>query len=152
MTAKPSTRASLSAVAVSIALVAASFANASPANASSSSELALLRLVNGARTSHGVAPLKLNVALSRVARTHSLAMARAHRLFHTSPLQNAFTGFSWHVGGENVGYAPHASTMYRAFMASAPHRANILYRTYRTTGIGCVWAHGTLWCTQEFLG
>jgi uncharacterized protein YkwD len=40
--------------------------------------------------------------------------------------------------------------MEAAFMASAPHRANILHRTFRHVAIGAVRVDGALWVTVFF--
>lgn len=152
MTARTRSRSLLTTVGVALALSVASFANVAPAKAATSTELSLWRSVNHARTTHHEVRLYLSPTLSYRARRHSALMARRHRLFHTSPLSSVFSGFRWTIGGENVGYASHISTLYRAFMASTPHRANILRRAYRATGIGCVWRYARVWCTQEFMG
>jgi uncharacterized protein YkwD len=108
---------------------------------------------NDSRQRYGVATLRLNATLSDIARRHSVAMARAGELFHTSnPGATYLKGMpGGHWWGENVGVTTGTvGEMERMFMGSPPHRANILNRVYRHVAIGAVRVDGKLWVTVFF--
>lgn len=112
----------------------------------------LLRRHNYARLIRDVRKLQLSWSLSRRAEEHSREMAARGDLYHSSCLTCQFSGYSWSVGGENVGVGATAKSLHRAFMHSDPHRRNILYRDYRYIGVGAVRSGGRLWVTVLFYG
>jgi uncharacterized protein YkwD len=79
-------------------------------------------------------------------------MADAGELFHTGDLAAKLRGLRWSVGGENVGVAPSLDDLQDAFMASKPHRSNILREGYDHTAIGVVQSDGNFWVTVIFYG
>jgi uncharacterized protein YkwD len=146
--------------ALTVLLVSAPAASAagacSAANASASqvSKRTLVRatlcVLNVERARHNLRPLRLNRKLSRAARRHSRAMALHNFFSHNSANGASFvdrirgTGYlsgarSWSLG-ENIAYGSGSRSAPRAignaWMNSAPHRANILSRSYREIGIG----------------
>jgi uncharacterized protein YkwD len=111
---------------------------------------ATLCLINRERRRHGERPLKVNHRLMRVARAHSNEMVARDYFSHVSPNGQTLldrilaSGFiakrtNW-CAGENIAWGtmwlatPRA--IVSAWMASPGHRANILDRQYRDTGIG----------------
>jgi uncharacterized protein YkwD len=111
---------------------------------------ATLCLLNRVRAHHGLATLHADRRLAKAALSHSKDMV-AHRYFaHESRSGKPFTAriarSGWtrarrrYIVGENIGWGtgglatPRA--MVRAWMHSAPHRANILERRYRVIGVG----------------
>jgi uncharacterized protein YkwD len=57
---------------------------------------------------------------------------------------------SWQAWGENVGVGPTPESIEAAFMASPPHRANML-GNYTHMGVGVVTdASGRVWVTERF--
>jgi uncharacterized protein YkwD len=133
---------------------AARACDAANASASQVSKRTLVRatlcVLNAERVRHNLRPLRLNRKLSRAARRHSRAMARQRFFSHSSPNGASFvdrirrTGYlsrarRWTVG-ENIAYGSGARSTARsigsAWMNSAPHRANILSRSFRAIGIG----------------
>jgi len=111
---------------------------------------ATLCLINRERARHGERPLRVNRHLMRAARAHSDEMVTRDYFSHVSPdgqtpldriLASGFIAkrVGWCIG-ENIARGtawlatPHE--IVRAWMASPGHRANILDRTYRFTGIG----------------
>jgi uncharacterized protein YkwD len=109
-----------------------------------------LCLINGQRRAHGLRALRLDTKLARAAGGHANDMVARHFFAHESLNGTTFdvrikrTGWmksrrSYTVG-ENIGWgsgslaAPRA--MVRSWMRSAPHRANILSRSFRLIGIG----------------
>ena len=112
----------------------------------------MLALTNQDRTDHDRPTLTLDEELSVYAHKHSQAMADAGFLFHTADLAAHLKGKDWSVAGENVGVGDTLPTLEDAFMASKPHRKNILRRGYDYAGIGVVLAAGALWVTVIFYG
>jgi uncharacterized protein YkwD len=113
----------------------------------------VFRFLNRARSNSGIAALRLDLALSDFALTHSTRMMRSGGLFHTSNLYVHIRARAkvtcW---GENVGMGPTLPVLDRAFMQSAPHRANILARRFHYVGIGVVRSGGYYWMTMDFYG
>jgi uncharacterized protein YkwD len=112
----------------------------------------MLALTNGARSDHGRAALALNARLSRYATRHSRDMARAGYLFHTEDLADKLKGLDWSMGGENVGVGSSLTDLQDSFMASRPHRRNILQKGFDHAAIGVVQSDGSLWVTVIFYG
>jgi uncharacterized protein YkwD len=104
--------------------------------------------LNHARTSRGIPALHVSASLVRVARAQAARMASRDLLYHNPNLTTDVK--HWRFVGENVGYGPTAKTVHRAFMHSAPHRANILDRDYTQVGIGTVTKNGRTWVAQVF--
>jgi uncharacterized protein YkwD len=107
---------------------------------------------NTSRTNHQLHQVWINRTMSDLARKHSLAMASADSLFHTNnPARYYLKGINWHYWGENVGVTGGTvADMEAAFMASTPHRANILHSSFRHVAIGAVRVDGVLWVTVFF--
>jgi uncharacterized protein YkwD len=113
---------------------------------------AIARSVNASRAAYGLRPLLIRPALSVVAKNWALRMASVNTLSHNPALTTQVRRLSqWRLVGENVGFGPTASSVQRAFMRSAPHRANILNRSFTQIGVGVVVARGRVWVTQVFL-
>jgi len=136
-------------LAASIALTAVP---AEPASAWTSPERELQRRHNYARVIRDVKYLKFSASLSLKAERHSQEMSRKGYIYHSSCLRCQFSGYSWSVGGENVGVGSTMKSLHRAFMDSSPHRRNVLYRSYRYVGIGVVESGGRKWVTVLFMG
>jgi uncharacterized protein YkwD len=113
----------------------------------------LLKLTNAARERRGLIPLRLDRDGSVIARRHSVAMAAAGQLVHTTDVSPYLDGIEWHRWGENVGYTPGGvDGLQQAFMDSEPHRHNVLEPGFRRVAIGTVRADGVLWVTLFFYG
>lgn len=113
---------------------------------------AVLCLLNGERTAHGLRPLRHDERLGRAAVGHSRDMAAHHYFAHDSRSGATFgdriarTG--WMRGrrsfsiGENLAWGTGESATPRAivtsWMHSAGHRENILDGRFRVIGIGVV--------------
>ncbi|MGH2705390.1 MAG: CAP domain-containing protein [Actinomycetota bacterium] len=127
-------------------IVAVSWA---PAQASTSQET-LAGLANRERSGSGVSALALEPALSELASRHAAEMALSGRLYHNATLAQQITG--WQVIGENVGRGARLEQIHAAFMASSPHRAQILGSRYNAIGVGiAVGASGVLWVDEIFV-
>lgn len=108
----------------------------------------LVSSINSARRSAGLAPLSSNSALASVARSWAGSMAASQTLAHNPRLSSQVSG--WKVLGENVGAGGSAAAIHRAFMGSAPHRANILSSRYSQVGVGVASGGGKLWVVEVF--
>lgn len=114
----------------------------------------MLRATNASRSNNGLRHLHLDWKLSRVARHHASAMARSHRLVHTSRIGRYLNGVGrWSAWGENIGWTTGSmGLLQRAFMASPDHRANILSRNFHHVAVGVVVFHHQLWVSLFFYG
>ena len=120
-------------------------------------EVEVIRLVNEQRKKNGLAELKEDWQLSRVARYKSEDMKNKNYFSHTSPtygspfeMMKSF-GISYKTAGENIarGYATPKAVV-DGWMNSSGHRANILNKNYTHIGVGYV-ESGKYW-TQMFIG
>ena len=146
------------------AIVCALVLSASPAAAGvpvltrkDSAERALVTRINAVRRAHGLRPLRLVSPLSSAARRHASSMGRTgyfkHEL-HTPKRTSDWTAFgtwirwywpgpgytSWSAG-ENLAWgAPDLTALrtVRQWMASPPHRANLLAPGWRRVGVAIV--------------
>ena len=112
----------------------------------------LIDLVNEKRVARGIARLHERVGLNDDAQRHTLRMVRERRLFHTPDLSSKVRTFDARCWGENVGYGSTLRQIVNAFMRSAPHRANLLDRRFRGTGMGIVRSGGRYWLTMIYIG
>ncbi|KOF55904.1 MULTISPECIES: CAP domain-containing protein [Clostridium] len=124
-----------------------------------SQESEVARLVNVERSKVGLAPLKLNWELSRVARVKSQDMSDKNYFSHNSPtFGSTFSligkyGIVYSAAGENIayGYTTPSSVM-NGWMNSPGHRANILGKQYNQIGVGMVKSSsGQIYWTQVFI-
>jgi uncharacterized protein YkwD len=104
----------------------------------------LLKATNGSRNNHGVHRVDLHKQISQLAEEHSERMARAGTIFHTNnPVRHYLKGRSWSWWGENVGVSRQGVwELHKAFMHSAPHRANVLNKAFTRVAIGTARADG----------
>ena len=121
---------------------------AAPAASLDWREQSLATMTNSARLWHDEPRLVGRARLRAAAERQSLRMAKSGRLFHGS--------LAWTSGrrcwGQNVGKGPTVRAVFRAFMRSADHRANMLDRCYRRAGYGVVKMRGAVWVTVNFAG
>lgn len=142
-------------VALVFLLAAALFSSGigiAPARAGTGLRAEMFRLTNDDRADKDRAALELDLKLSRYAKRHSQDMAEAGEIFHTSDLAAKLKGKDWSVGGENVGTGPSLTDLEAAFMASTPHRRNILNRDFDHVAVGVVESDGSFWVTVIFYG
>ena len=120
---------------------------APPADATTTRAARMVEKINTARANHGLPPLRTSPDLMAAARTHSGAMSGQGLLFHTASFSSLCC---WNAIAENVGMGYSVRDLHRAFMHSAPHRANILDRRMEQVGVGFVSVNGQLWVTEVF--
>jgi uncharacterized protein YkwD len=108
--------------------------------------------INDLRRENGLSDLRTSRALTRAARAHASSMGRLGYFSHssadgTSPIRRIVSfygvhGSSWAVG-EVMVWATGVLSPARAlaiWLASPPHRAQVLSRKYREVGVGAVHA------------
>lgn len=115
----------------------------------------VIKLVNAERQKRGIAPIKSNWQLSRVARYKSQDMRDKKYFSHTSPAYGSpFAmirnfGISFTTAGENIAMGQTtAEQVMNSWMNSAGHRSNILNPNFSEIGVG--YASGNYW-TQMFI-
>jgi hypothetical protein len=123
---------------------------ATPAEASSSDEARSVSLLNGERSSRGVAKLPVSGDLTSIARRHSERMAADGRIYHNNALPSQVGG-NWKAIGENVGRGGSVDAVHQAFMGSSSHRSHILDGRYNQVGVGVAVRDGTVYVTQVFV-
>lgn len=151
--------ASLSTVATAVApttAYASSTTYVGPAPRLSAYDSRLLHDINRARAAHGRAPLTATAGTTDVAHRWSCHMGYYMTLSHRPNLVVALErhgSSAWRVMGENVGVSGgnDADVLFRAYMNSPKHRANILDSGYRYLGIHTELRHGEQWNTLDFV-
>jgi uncharacterized protein YkwD len=114
-------------------------------------QAALLAQINAFRVAHGLSRLQINGALTGAADGHSGQMAKLGYFSHSSANGQSFSqrlaqvysphGFhSWTVGENLVWGGPDigAVSAFKAWLASPPHRANLMNPRWREVGLGAV--------------
>jgi uncharacterized YkwD family protein len=134
-------------------------ANASASAGLTAEEQQMLDLVNQERAKAGIAPLKADLQLTKLARMKSQDMINLNYFSHQSPtygspfdmMKNA--GVSYRTAGENIAGNQTVARAHTALMNSAGHRANILNSQFNYVGIGIVHGgqYGVMF-TQQFVG
>jgi uncharacterized YkwD family protein len=127
------------------------------ANALSAYEQKVVELTNVERAKQGLPALKIDTALSKVARIKSQDMKDRGYFSHTSPtygspfdMMKQF-GISYSTAGENIAQGQRTpEEVVNAWMNSPGHRANIMNANFTHIGVGYV-ASGNYW-TQMFIG
>ena len=112
----------------------------------------MIHFVNHYRAHHGVAKLRMNRDVVRIAQRHSRKMASSRTLFHSSDMWTKLRTHNASCWGENIGMGPSVWRVFKGWVRSSEHRANMLNRRYRRTGIGVARSHGSLWVTMIFYG
>lgn len=112
-----------------------------------SAEAELVALTNRSRANAGLKALKVDAALTSIARWRSQDMIQNDYFSHSIPgYGKVFTrlddsGYCYKLAGENIGWNTYpdgeaTSTIQQMFMDSGGHRANILGATWDVVGIG----------------
>ncbi|WP_027417141.1 CAP domain-containing protein [Aneurinibacillus terranovensis] len=122
-------------------------------------EQQMLNLVNQERQKQGLAPLKINMQLEKMARVKAKDMIDNNYFSHQSPtygspfdMMKRF-GVSYRTAGENIAGNSSVQAAHQALMNSAGHRANILNGSFTQVGIGIVngGPYGKMF-VQDFVG
>ncbi|MGH2661379.1 MAG: CAP domain-containing protein [Actinomycetota bacterium] len=119
----------------------------------SNEESSFRGMINGERVTRGVRTLHMGNRLVSIARHHSAAMAESNSLYHNPNLAQDLSSVQFSIAGENVGVGPTLPILHDAFMASPPHRENVLRPQFRKVGVGVVTGgDGRIWITIVFSG
>jgi uncharacterized YkwD family protein/spore coat assembly protein SafA len=119
----------------------------------------VINLVNVERAKAGLAPLKANWQLSRVARYKSQDMINNNYFDHISPTYGSpFNmmenfGIKFTAAGENIAMGQNTpQEVMNAWMNSPGHRSNILSPAYTDIGVGLAkTSSGVCYWTQDFI-
>lgn len=119
-------------------------------------ETRLLALINTRRKNIGCPALRPNTALITAARRHTRAMANARTLSHQLPGEPGLAkrivnaGYvNWSSAAENIAWGGSTpSSVFRLWMRSSGHRANMQRCAYRDAGVG-VTVSGSTWVTLD---
>jgi uncharacterized protein YkwD len=118
-------------------------------------EARLVSRINAARVARGIPALRVAAGYTDVARRWALNQATQQRMYHNANMVSqlqASGGSDWRSIGENVGYGYDADSLFTAYWNSAPHRENILNRSFRYIGMGWVERPGGMgYNTQSFV-
>jgi uncharacterized protein YkwD len=144
--------ARIAAASVLAVTLLATAATAAPAASASLRRDKMLGWVNHARVEHGAHKLKMDNDVVNVAHDHNVDMATKDELFHSTNLGYKLRSVSWSTWGENVGAGVDAYGLFKAYMASPDHRANILNKNFDHVGINFVVRDGIMWSTLIFYG
>ena len=98
-----------------------------------SAEACFMRKVNQTRQRYGLRALQWDKQLGYVARRHARQMATNRAVYHDGNVGNEVT--HWRSLAQNTGRGDNCKRTFRSFMASPPHRENIL-GSYRFLGVG----------------
>jgi uncharacterized protein YkwD len=121
-------------------------------------ERRLFARINARRDARGCREFRPNAALQLAARRHTTLMADAHELSHQLPgepgLATRITraGYTnWRILAENLAWGQSSPrAVFRAWVASAGHRANLDNCRLRDLGIGVLIRNGRPWVTADF--
>lgn len=125
----------------------------------SSDEQEVFNLINQQRANNGLADLKIDNEVQRVARIKAQDMVTNNYFSHTSPTYGSpfdmLKSFkiSYKTAGENIAGNSSNSAAVNAWMNSPGHKANILNSSFNYTGIGVVTGskYGKIY-VQMFIG
>ena len=137
--------------AVLVAPASSSFAKSGGVTGSARLQSALLAQVNAVRSAHGLVRLRFSTALNAAASAHSTQMARLGYFSHSSANGTPFSrriasyyparGYRSWMAGENLVWASpdlSAARAVKLWLASPPHRANLLDPSWREIGLSGV--------------
>jgi uncharacterized protein YkwD len=110
-------------------------------------EKCFMRRVNRVRAAHGQRRLNWDKQLGYVARRHARVLANHGGVWHDQNLGRRVT--RWRSLGQNTGAGGRCRRLFRSFMDSPPHRANILGR-FRFMGVGTKRSGKRLYVQQIF--
>jgi uncharacterized protein YkwD len=124
----------------------------------SSFDSTLLADINRARAAYGIRKLIAVAGTTDVAHGWSCRLASLRYLEHNPNLGSQLEShgsYNWTAYGENIGMessSAGAGALFRAYMASPPHRANILDPDYKYIGVYTKRTSAFRWNTLDFVG
>lgn len=114
---------------------------------------AAVRATNAVRRDHDLHTLRVDRCLQRHAVRQAKRMARQHRMFHQD-ITIALRRCHLRSVGENVavGYGSGRAVVRQGWMRSAPHRANLLHRSFRIVAVAARKGSDGRWYASQLLG
>lgn len=111
-----------------------------------------LDFVNWSRGTNGRRAVSGDSSLMAKAQAWSNHMARTGRLEHSGGGSSVSTSGIWNWCGvaENVGYGASTHAVHQSFMASGPHRRNVL-GNFDRVGTGVTRRGGIVWVTEVYV-
>ena len=110
-------------------------------------ERCFIKKINKARSKQGLRRLRRDEHLGYVAKRHARRMASKESMWEQQDLGSKIT--NWRTLGQNTGLGGKCRSLFRAFMNSAPHAANVL-GDYKYLGVGAKWRNNRLYVQQIF--
>jgi uncharacterized protein YkwD len=144
------------AAALSAALLMSSTLAVGPARADTdrpkaSVEAAFVEEINRERTRRGLSALRVSLQQQRKGREHSQLMRDTGRLHHPASLgSEIYPSDAWAGVAENAGRSRSVERGHANFMASDPHRRNIL-GDWTHVAVGVAYDGNDIWITQRFV-
>lgn len=113
----------------------------------------VLELVNETRAAHGLRPVAADTTLNGKADAWAEHLRDRCHLEHSRLADGAPP--EWRKLGENVGYGGTIEAIHDAYVASTPHRRNILDPSFTSMGAGAVYGtcdgHPVVFTVQVFM-
>jgi uncharacterized protein YkwD len=106
-------------------------------------------MMNNDRAAHDVGPLFPTGGLLAKAQAWAEHLAAVNGLAHSS-LPSGVSS-CWETLGENVGYGSSITAVEKAFMASSPHRTNLLNGSFAYAGTGVAYRGSRVFVVQVFM-
>jgi uncharacterized protein YkwD len=139
-------------------------AHPAPAAASTASymEGLIVKWVNNARASRGIAPLRVTTRLTNLAGDRSATLASTQNLIHPSCLSCVFHsyGISYSTCGESIAWTSYpwghdaARSIYLGWKGSPSHWTMLMSRSFHRIGVGVTYRSSThtTWAAAELAG
>lgn len=106
--------------------------------------------INSIRAANGLGPVRVDPNMTAAARSWAIWMAENKTLQHADDIVTGAPA-DWLKVGENVGRGGSVDAVWKAFLASPTHAANVLDPVYELVGIGVVWTEdGRMYTTHRF--
>jgi uncharacterized protein YkwD len=114
---------------------------------------AAVKATNTARVNHERKELRTSTCLRRFAARHAARMAAKEAMYHQE-LGPIMEGCGLSTAGENVayGYPTGRAVVWKGWMRSEGHRANILRRAFRLVAVGARRSDDGTWYVAQVFG
>ena len=144
---------SLTALAFATAsLLAGPLADPVAASVSSTYEADVIKYANVERTSRHLGKVSPSSCLDSYAESWARNMAKKRRMYHQE-LGPILSKCKLSQVGENIAFGyPSGKTVTKAWIASPPHKANLLNKRHRLIGVGAFLDKNGYWWVSEVLG
>lgn len=110
-----------------------------------------LNEMNADRSANGLRATAHHSMLQAKADGWAQRLARENRLYHSTLTDGIPSSTCWRGLGENVGYGDSIAGIEDAYMASPPHRANILNAGFNRAAVGVAHNGNRVFTVQVFM-